>query len=245
MSDYRTRIYEQYASVQGAAQLDFDARNANRWGRAYDYYLRGFLPQNKHAAIADLACGAGRLLHFFKERGYENLAGTDISPEQVAIARQVVANVAHDDVCEYLAGHPSAFDLITGLDIIEHLDKNEVLRFLDGCCGSLKPGGRLILQTPNANSAMACCVRYADFTHEVCFTPDLLMRLMTMHGFRQITVREMGPIPWGYSLISSLRFVVWKALCQVYRVLDLVEKGSIGAAVYTRVFLISGVRAGA
>ena len=87
-SDYRTRIFDRYASRFGNVKPVFDAAAADRLGKAYDHYLRGWLPESKDAAIVDLACGSGDLLRFFKQRGYTNIHGVDVSPEQVELARQ-------------------------------------------------------------------------------------------------------------------------------------------------------------
>src|SRR5262245_17452041 len=50
----------------------------------------------------------------FQERGYRNVRGVVVSPEQVQISRQVVPDVAEENALEFL----ETFDLITGLDII-------------------------------------------------------------------------------------------------------------------------------
>jgi 2-polyprenyl-3-methyl-5-hydroxy-6-metoxy-1,4-benzoquinol methylase len=91
------------------------------------------------------------------------------------------------------------FDLITGFDVIEHLHKPEVLRFLDAAFRALRPGGRLVLQTPNADSPWGTMHRYNDFTHEVCFNPNALSRLLKLAGFDQVEAREAGPVSFGHS----------------------------------------------
>jgi cyclopropane fatty-acyl-phospholipid synthase-like methyltransferase len=163
--------------------------------------LRGWLPQSKDAAIVDVACGGGKLLHFFKERGYSNVQGVDLSPEQVQISRQMVHQ---RNAIDFLEKSPATFDLITLPDVIEHLHKPEVLRFLDAALVALKPGGRLVLQTPNADSPWGTMHRYNNFAHEVCFNPNALSRLMSLTGFRDIELREAEPVPWGYSIASTL-----------------------------------------
>ena len=177
-TDYRIRIYKRYGTNFQDAPEIFSKEAALRWGHGYNYYLRNWLPVNKDAAIVDVGCGAGKLLYLFKNMQYTNVTGVDISPEQVKLARQVIPAVDQANVLDWLEERPSAFDLITGLDIIEHLDKNEVLRFLDGSYKALKPGGRLVLQTPNAESPWGSQHRYNDFTHEVGFNPNLLSRLL-------------------------------------------------------------------
>jgi SAM-dependent methyltransferase len=140
-SDYRSRIYERYASRFQSAPPNFDLDAARRWGRAYRHYLRGWLPNDRGACILDVACGGGKLLQFFLDAGFRDVHGVDVSPEQVALSRQVTPNVVRANVLEYLAEQSGRFDLITGLDIVEHFRKDEVLRFLDRCYAALKPGG--------------------------------------------------------------------------------------------------------
>jgi 2-polyprenyl-3-methyl-5-hydroxy-6-metoxy-1,4-benzoquinol methylase len=182
--DYRERIYENYATNFQDLSLSFDEANSRAWGKAYHHYFRGWLPTDKSASIVDIACGGGKLLHFFQELRYGDVRGVDLSPEQVRIARQVVPNVTEENVLDYLGNNLGAFDLITGLDIIEHLNKSEVMQLLDATFAALKPGGRLILQTPNSDSPWGMAIRYGDFTHEVCFNANVLTRLLALTGFR-------------------------------------------------------------
>jgi len=95
--------------------------------------------------------------------------------------------------------------LITGFDIVEHFYKDEVLRFLDAAFAALKPGGRLILQTANADGPWGAQHRYGDFTHEVGFNTNSLGRLLRLTGFESVASRECGPPPCGYSIVSSIR----------------------------------------
>lgn len=207
---YRDRIYEKYASIFKEEAHDFNVAAAERAGKAYAYYFRDYLPSRKDTAILDLACGSGRLLYYFKRQGYANLTGVDISTEQVRLAKQVVGNIVEGDANDFLKAHAECFDLITGIDVIEHLRKDEALELIDHCYASLKLGGWLILQTLNAESPWAITMRYGDFTHEISFTPHLLSSLLTMSGFSEVSFREQGPIPWGYSLRASARYLMWR-----------------------------------
>ena len=238
MTDYRTRIYKEYASRMQSAATVFDETEAERWGRAYDTFLESWLPEKKDAAILDVACGGGKLLHFFKSRGYTDLQGVDISPEQVALSRQVTENITEMNAIDFLEETRESYDLITGLDIIEHFQKSEVLKFLDASYGVLKPGGRIILQTLNAESPWGTHHRYNDFTHEVGFSSNALERLLALVGFFDITSREAGPVVHG--VISLGRYVIWKIIWAGLVVWNLAETGSRGSGIYTRIFLISG-----
>ena len=139
-----------------------------------------------------------------------------------------------------MKAHAESFDLITALDLIEHFHEPEVLRFLDACHAALKPGGRLILQTPNAESPWGSTMRYGDFTHEVGFTPNALTRLMQLVDFDAVVARELGPVPWSYSAASTIRWIAWQTIRAGLESGDLAETGATGSGVFTRVFVISG-----
>lgn len=240
--DYRKRLYDVYASLAQGSGREFNVSSASRWGRSYDYYYRGWLPKHKDAVIADLGCGRGNMLYFFKRRGYTNICGVDISPEQTHLARQVSPNVTQGDVLHFLETHPDHFDLITGLDIIEHLHKDEALQLLDISYAALKSGGRLILQTPNADSPFASSMRYGDLTHEISYAPALLTKLLRLSGYEKLSVREACPPPWGYSFTCSVRHLLWRCLRFGLMLYNTVETGGKGSGIYTRVFLTSGIK---
>jgi SAM-dependent methyltransferase len=240
--NYQPRIYTNYATTMQDAGTAFDEVAAVRWGKAYRYYLRDWLPADKHAAIADLACGGGALLSFFKKLGYTNLQGVDLSPSHVRRARQVIPDIQEGNLFEFLRSRPATLDLITGLDIIEHLGKDEVLDFLDACHGALKPGGRLVLQTPNAETPWGSALRYADFTHEVSFTPNCLCRLLSLCQFQQPSARELGPVAFGYSTLSTVRYMMWRCLCAALRLWNRIEMGVPGSGIFTRVFIITACK---
>lgn len=240
MADYRNRIYKKYASLMQDAKPYFDEASAMRWGRAYDTFLRGWLPKDKAAVILDVGCGGGRLIYFLKKKGYINISGVDISPEQIKLSRQVIDNVTEGGAIEYLVSHPDSFDLIVGLDIIEHFKKNEVLKFLDACYKALRPQGRLLLQTPNAESPWGMKIRYGDFTHELAFDPNTLTKLFQEMGFVKVASRQPGPVVRG--ILSLSRFLIWKVIWTFLALWNLAETGSIGSGIYTRVFLILAIK---
>ena len=239
-SNYRERIYHHYASNIQDMPDALNEADARRWGRAYRYYLRQWLPKKHSAKIVDLACGSGKLLLLFRDSGYRDITGVDISPEQVILAKQVISTVEEANILDWLESHPNEFDLITGFDIIEHLYKQEVFPFLDACHTALKPKGRLILQTPNADSLWGAQLRYGDFTHEVGFTPNALTRLLHIAGYQNIRSSETGPIPLRYSVRSSIRYLIWRVIRTGLKAWNLAETGHSGSGIFTRVFLITG-----
>jgi 2-polyprenyl-3-methyl-5-hydroxy-6-metoxy-1,4-benzoquinol methylase len=234
--DYKNRIYEKYVTCNQNIDKESISEDNIRASIAYGYRLKGWISNQKDVNVLDVGCGSGRFLYYLKTHGYVNISGVDISQEQVAFARQITPNIFIADAVAYLESQTEAFDLIVGFDIVEHLSKDHVLRFLDACYKSLKVNGRLILQTPNGDSLWCNTVRYGDFTHETCFTPSSLKRLLLLCGFGEFEVRETGPFIHG--LLSLIRFAVWKCIRFALSMLNLIE-GCTHSEIYTRVFLIA------
>jgi 2-polyprenyl-3-methyl-5-hydroxy-6-metoxy-1,4-benzoquinol methylase len=237
MQDYRKKIYDKYASCIKESDLKFNRAEAQQWSRAYKKYLHGWLSGNKNAAILDVACGSGNLLHFLSECQYDNLTGVDISSEQVCISKQVINNVIEADILDFLEEKENKFDTIIALDFIEHLDKEEVLVFLNSSHRALKPEGHIILQTPNGQSPFCSSVFCDDFTHLTCFTPESLKRILKLCGFRNIEARQTGPVIHG--LISTVRYCVWSFFSLMIQLWSLVETGQCKNVISSRTFLIS------
>jgi cyclopropane fatty-acyl-phospholipid synthase-like methyltransferase len=237
---YRGFFYREYASAIQDQPTQFDAAAARHWARPYSRYLRGWLPADRGSAILDLGCGSGKFLHWLAGQGYLNLSGIDVSASQVALARQAVQNVFEGDAIGFLREKTEHFDVIVGLDVIEHFDKEEVIDALQACHGALRAGGRLILQTPNADNPFVAGVRYGDFSHETCFGPASLGRILSLCGFRSVEVRECGPVVRGPG--SLVQWMLWRFVRQCFRLVNVIETSYPGAGVLTRVMVISGVK---
>jgi SAM-dependent methyltransferase len=239
--NYRTKIYRHYATyfqIKGYLRPDLE----RRWASAYKWFFRRWLPLEKAARIADVGCGGGQMLAAFRRLGYQSLVGVDISEQQVGLARRAGFDVECGDAMAFLSSHCGEFDLITAIDILEHLNKDEVMTFFEMAHAALRPGGRLILQMPNPNSPAGMRIRYGDFTHEVCLSPDCAGRLLSLTGFESCESRETGPVPSWTSIVSLMRWFLWQALRLGFIVYELIETGGWGTAVYTRVYLVTGRR---
>ena len=241
-NNYRDKIYEKYSTVfQGKdAALTFDTASADAQAEVLEKRFAAHLPTDKNAAIAELACGGGNFLYFLKSRGYTNLTGIDISPQQVALARQVIPQVEEGNLIAFLEKNPERFDLITAFDLIEHLTKDEVLSFIEKAYTALKPEGKLLLQTPNGDSPFVGTVLYGDFTHEICLNPASISKLLKLCGFADIACHEMGPVVHGF--VSWIRRLLWWKVRLMLKFIHLIETGSAGSGIFTRVFYVVALK---
>ena len=239
--DYRERIYPRYTTHHTPGAHDLSEHDALNNASVLLHRFKPWLPADRAAQCLDVACGSGQMLFTLKLAGYKNLSGVDISAEQVEVARGICPQVEQSDAISYLRNNPEAFDLITGLDIVEHFHKDELFSFLDALYAALRPGGRLILQTPNAETPWGLALRYGDFTHELAFTPKSLSCVLRIAGFTECESRECPP--YVHDLKSAVRGLLWKFLCFGMGFWNMVETGSRGSGIYTRVFIAKADKA--
>ncbi|HEX6979640.1 MAG TPA: class I SAM-dependent methyltransferase [Alphaproteobacteria bacterium] len=224
-SKYRARIYGHYvdAATERLAP-DSLAELAPRLHHLKRLVARHF-PADRAAAIFELGCGHGALLHVARTAGYTNIVGVDASPSQVAAAERLgIAGVRQGDLFEAIRALPdSSQDAVIAYDVLEHLDRDELIDVTDEVKRVLKPGGRWILHVPNGASPFVGVTLYGDLTHEVAFTCESLTQLALASGFRSISFYEDEPVAHG--LRSTVRLVLWKVIRAILRFYLAVETG--------------------
>lgn len=223
--DYRDRIYRRYITSCWCHTHSLEEKEYELFAAFSKKTYNNILPRNKQAAIIDIACGGGHFLHFLQKEGYTNARGIDCGEEQLEAARKAgVRNLEKADLFEYLPAHAALFDMIVANDIIEHLGKDETLRFLDLIYNSLKPGGIALISTVNAQSLFGSAVVFVDFTHEQGFTPTSLSQVMRVCNFED--VRVFGEKPAAHDIRSFFRSVLWTITKKILRIYLVIESGT-------------------
>lgn len=122
---------------------------ANGMKRESDYLRFMTLSAEPTGKLLDVGCGGGRLLNRMKKRGWQ-VEGTDFdeqAAQRVSSRYGIKTHVGDLPQCQLAA---NSFDAITMSQAIEHLyDPKATLR---ECLRILKPGGLLVMTTPNAHS---------------------------------------------------------------------------------------------
>lgn len=235
MSDLRSRVYRDYVQAEGQPLAPATTAGFAPRAAVLRRLIRICLPADRAATILDLGCGHGALLHFLREAGYRNIAGVDVSPQQVAEAERLgIEGVRQGDLLEALRGlSDCSQDVVVAFDVIEHFGKDELLPFVDEVLRVLKPGGRWIIHVPNGESPFVGAVRYGDVTHEQAFTRRSLPQLLLPSGFARVECYESGPVPHG--LKSAVRWLLWCGIRLLLRLWIAAETGDTGRqAILTR-----------
>jgi SAM-dependent methyltransferase len=160
--------------------------------------LEGYLPDVHRLAgpggVVDLGCGRGEWLALLRTAGVV-ARGVDANPAFVAAGRARGLDMELGDALGYLeALPPDSIDMVTAFHVIEHLATEDLLALLEAARGALRPGGCLLLETPNpTNLVMAACDFYNDPTHRSPLPPALTEYLVATQGFGNVEVRPLHP----------------------------------------------------
>ncbi|MDO8287789.1 MAG: class I SAM-dependent methyltransferase [Parvibaculum sp.] len=115
--------------------------------RSSKQYMRDMVDRSKVMRVLDVGCGTGLNAHMLRNMGHA-VVGIDLSP--VAIEKLRAAGF-EGHVCDVIDGLPfqaASFDYIYASEVIEHVSDTE--RFLSELGRVLRPGGTLLLSTPNS-----------------------------------------------------------------------------------------------
>lgn len=110
------------------------------------------------------------------------------------------------------------------MDILEHLEKQEVLNLLDHVHRVLTDKGILIIHVPNGAGVFGSKVRYGDFTHQSAYTSKSIHQILYACCFQSIQVFEDKPTIHGIK--SFIRYALWHILTIPFRLLLIAENGT-------------------
>ncbi len=209
--NYRSVLYKDYYQNQSGRAFQLQIEDKMRKdARLFSNEIVPFLPSAKDAKILDIGCGFGSLIKLLKDKGYTHLKGIDLSESQVKIAHDFgLQEVEVNDIHAFLKDKESQFDVITGIDIIEHFSKDELIELLEIIKHALKPGGIAIFRTPNNDAPYATVFSRGDFTHENYMNASSVTQLMLSMGFKDIEVNASHIEVDGF-IKELIRKILWK-----------------------------------
>jgi O-antigen chain-terminating methyltransferase len=144
------------------------------------------------APVIDIGCGRGEWLEVLRDAGYR-ARGIDSNEVFVQACRAKGLDVTEGDAFEVLKQMPDASVAgVTSIHLIEHLGFESLIDFLDQSHRVLRPGGILILETPNPeNVLVGSNWFYMDPTHRNPLPPGLMFWLTRSRGFTDVRVERL------------------------------------------------------
>ena len=166
---------------------------------------RAILELVEGGRVLDIGCEIGVLAKAISPRA-ANVLGVDMRPETIAIARRFFAGAN----IEYRTGYFShldpgqlAFDCVIFLETIEHVD--DPVATLIRIRQLLRPGGTLVLSTPNALSYHEALRQFARLWPS--FRSD--------RGIRRMVAQIAAEVPGSGTQEDHLYSWTWETLCRL------------------------------
>lgn len=148
--------------------------------------------------ILDLGAGRGEWLQLLHESGLV-ARGVDTNARFVAFCQQLGLDVENNDALKALESlAPASLGAVTTMHLVEHLAFEDVVALIDGSFRALRPGGMLIIETPNPeNLRVASHNFYLDPTHRNPLPPIMMRWLVENRGFKDATIHRLSEHrPW-------------------------------------------------
>ena len=171
------------------------------------------LPAGDSEPVVDIGCGRGEWLGLLKNNGI-TAYGVDNNPAVADRAAGLGLDVRTADALEHLRHVPErSLAAVTAFHVAEHLPTPLLIELIDLSLQALRPGGKLILETPNpANLSVGACTFWLDPTHLRPLPHELLSFLVSSRGFADVETRPLfrgePPVPETSSKDPSVQAVV-------------------------------------
>jgi len=181
--DARNRLVSEWSRLINTQNgRDLDDYNLLPGINKIDKMLLRHVP-DKQSKVVLLGTGTGREVAHLKNLGYPNSVGVSLGPRNKKFSTEVVGLSEEDILFEdmhFLSLENDSVDTVAGFQVIEHA-LSPLLLLLE-CNRILKPGGALILQTPNPTTHTG----REDLHHLLCPIPLQMRGLLLKSGFEEI-----------------------------------------------------------
>lgn len=193
------KYIEHYSNLQAINVLeDWSTNNITMpyYEKQYGKLVNGLPTESR---LIDIGCGVGFLLHWLSSKNNLIIEGIDISEGMINIARKILPNSVityKGNALNYLKGKSNQYKGIFALDLLEHIESDDILlELLETIFEALLPGGFFAIKVPNMANLTGSHSRYMDLTHARGFTSQSLRQMFGSVGFENIKV--YGTIPIG------------------------------------------------
>jgi len=170
----------------------------------------------------DIGCGPGTFIGSLDQN--KKSTGIDISLNQIEYAKSHYASPTHQFVhLKDSTKYPfpkNTFDVITLMEVIEHLNKQDIINILKNALTLAKPHGKIILTTPNYRSLWPLLEFIINKTSSVSyeeqhiskFNKRTLLQLLSELGIKNYTIRKFQLLA---PFVASLS---WRLADKIFRI---------------------------
>jgi len=144
----------------------------------------------ENSQTIDLGCGRGEWLELLQDLGGFDAYGVDLDQGMLAVCEAQGLQYKHQDALTSLIElEDESQSIVTGFHIAEHIPFESLQTLVQQALRVLKPGGLLILETPNPeNIVVGTAEFYMDPTHNQPIPPNLLAFVPSHYGFEKTKI---------------------------------------------------------
>ncbi|WP_227721803.1 class I SAM-dependent methyltransferase, partial [Yersinia proxima] len=163
----------------------------------------------------DLGCGRGEWMSLLTDLGVETF-GIDLDDSMLNECRIRKFSVENADIISFLKTcKAESYYIITAFHVVEHIAFDDLCTVIDNAVRALKPGGILILETPNAENLIVGTNNfYLDPTHNKPIPALLLSFICEYYGLESNYIMRLQhpeglleKSPYGlYDVITGVSF---------------------------------------
>ena len=150
-------------------------------------YLKYINKINNNSLWLDVGSGRGEFLSILKENNIEAV-GVEINKIEYTLLKERKYNVVLDDGVSYLKKINQKFMGISALQVVEHLETNNLKEMLILAYEKLEDNGIIILETINPRNTLGLSNFHMDETHKIPILPERLVFLLEWIGFKNIKI---------------------------------------------------------
>jgi SAM-dependent methyltransferase len=146
--------------------------------------------------VLDLGCGRGEWLQLMQSNGFK-AKGVDLDEGMLFGCQELNLDVYQTDALNYLRGVATeSLVVVSAFHLVEHIAFDDLLQLVGEASRVLKPGGLLILETPNSeNLAVGTSSFYLDPTHQRPLPASLLTFVVEHAGFERFKTLYLQESP--------------------------------------------------
>jgi 2-polyprenyl-3-methyl-5-hydroxy-6-metoxy-1,4-benzoquinol methylase len=150
----------------------------------------GCLPDRSGQSILDVGCFAGSFLSLLPRERFPQQVGVDILPEQIDYANQRFGSdfrrFQYAPSIKNIGEVEGQFDCVTMIEVIEHLQSPEIPAMIEQITTKLKPGGRLVMSTPNYTSTWPILEQILNRISDISYAEQHATRFTFFNARRKL-----------------------------------------------------------
>lgn len=167
------------------------------WHRIkFDFIKNVCIGHSSSISILDIGCGPGTFLGNLQAK---KSIGLDISNAQIDYANNKYGDESRAFILETECLKDQLFDVVTIIDVIEHLSESQIIELINKNIKYLKKGGTLIICTPNYKSHWPILEYFVNLFSKLSYQDQHITKFNSrnlncffMSNFKQLKFKENG-----------------------------------------------------